>query len=154
MFYSRFMPHHSTVLAPLYQLLKKGTLWRRSKVEDDAFLAAKQIVLDSQILIHYDHSLPLFLSCNASSYGAGAVLSHKTDGQFRPVAFASCTLTQAQQNYSQLENEAFGIIFGLKRFRKYVYGRLFTILTDHPPLLTLVGPQKPVPAHAAARLQR
>ena len=49
-------------------------------------------------------------------YGAGAVLSHKIDGQFRPVAFASCTLTPAQQNYYQLEKEAFSIIFGLKRF--------------------------------------
>ena len=110
------------------------------KAEDDALLAAKQLVLDSQTLIHYDHSLPLFLSFDASSYAAGAVLSHKTDGQFRPVAFASCTLTQALQNYSQLEQEAFSIIFGLKQFRQYVYGRLFTTLTDHRPLLTLVGP--------------
>ena len=76
------------------------------------------------------------------------------DGQFRPVAFASCTLTQAQRNYSQLEKEAFSIIFGLKRFRQYLYGRSFTILTDHRPLLTLFGPQQPVPAHAAARLQK
>ena len=154
MFYSRFMPHHSTVLAPLHNLLKKDTPWRWSKVEDDAFVAAKKLILDSQTLIHYDHTLPLFLSCDASSYGAGAVLSHQIDGQFRPVAFASCTLTHVQQNYSQLEKEAFSISFGLKRFRQYLYGRPFTILTDHRPLLTLLGPQKPVPVHAAARLQR
>ena len=59
---------------------------------------------------------PLFLLYDASSYGAGEVLSHKIDGQFRPVAFASCTLTPAQQNYYQLEKEAFSITFGLKRF--------------------------------------
>ena len=59
---------------------------------------------------------PLFLLYDASSYGTGEVLSHKIDGQFRPVAFASCTLTPAQQNYYQLEKEAFSIIFGLKRF--------------------------------------
>ena len=110
------------------------------KAEEDTFDAAKQLILNSQTLVHYDHTLPLFLSCDASSYGAGAVLSHQIDGQFRPVAFASCTLTPAQQNYSQLENEAFSIIFGLKRFRQYLYGRSFTILTDHRPLLTLLGP--------------
>ena len=148
------MPHHSTVLAPLHSLLKKNTPWKWSKVEEDAFVAAKQLILSSKTLVHYDETLPLFLSCDASSYGAGAVLSHQIDGQFRPVAFASCTLTQAQQNYSQLEKEAFSIIFGLKRFRQYLYGRSFTILTDHRPLLTLFGPQQPVPAHAAARLQR
>lgn len=82
------------------------------------------------------------------------VLSHKNDCQFRPVAFASSTLTQAQQNYSQLEEEAFSIIFGLKWFQQYLYGRLFTILTGHRPLLTLFGPQKPVPTHSVARLQR
>ena len=153
MFYSRFTPHHSTVLAPLHQLLKKGTPWRWSKVEEGTFVAAKQLILSSQTLVHYDHTLPLFLSCDASSYGA-VVLPHQIDGQFRPVAFASCTLTHAQQNYSQLEKEAFSIIFGLKRFRQYLYGCSFTILTDHRPLLTLLGPQKPVPAHAAARLQR
>ena len=154
MFYSRFMPHHSTVLAPLHSLLKKNAPWKWSKDEEDAFVAAKQLILTSKTLVHYDETLPLFLSCDASSYGAGAVLSHQIDGQFRPVAFASCTLTQAQRNYSQLEKEAFSIIFGLKRFRQYLYGRSFTILTDHRPLLTLFGPQQPVPAHAAARLQR
>ena len=69
---------------------------------------------------------PLSLLCDASSYGAGAVLSHKIDRQFRPVAFASCTLTPAQKNYYQLEKEAFSIIFGLKRFRQYLYGCSFT----------------------------
>ena len=118
------------------------------------FVYAKELILNSQTLVHYDDTLPPYLSCDTSSYGAGAVLSHQIDGQFRPVAFASCTLTQAQQNYSQLEKEAFSIIFGLKRFRQYLYGRSFTSLTDHRPLLTLFGPQRPVAAHAAARLQR
>lgn len=54
--------------------------------------------LDSQTLVYYDHTLPLFLSRDASSYGTGAVLSQKIGGQFRPVAFAFGTLTSAQQN--------------------------------------------------------
>ena len=72
MFYSRFMPNHSTVLAPLNRLLKKGTHWTWSKVEEDAFVAAKKLILNSQTLVHYNEKLPLFLSCDASSYGAGA----------------------------------------------------------------------------------
>lgn len=85
------MPHHSTVLSPLQSLLKKYIPWMWSKIEEDALL------LDSQTLVYYDHTLSLFLSRDASSYGGGAVLSHKTGGQFRPVAFASATLTSAQQ---------------------------------------------------------
>ena len=154
MFYSQFTPHHSTILAPLHNLLKKDTPWKWSKVEEDAFVAAKELILNSQTLVHYDHTSSLYLSCDASSYDAGAVLSHKMNAQFRPVAFASCTLTSALKNYSQIEREAFSIIFGLKRFRQYLYGRSFIILTDHRPLLSLFGPKNPVSAHAAARLQR
>ena len=154
MFYSRFLKNHSTVLAPLNNLLKKDVPWRWTKIEEEAFVKAKQLLLNSQTLVHYDDSLPLYLACDASSYGAGAVLSHCIDGQYRPIAFTSCTLTQAQRNYSQLDKEAFSIIFGLKRFHQYLYGRPFTILTDHRPLLTLMGPDRPVPVHAAARLQR
>jgi len=138
MFYSRFMPLHSTILAPLHNLLKKDTSWTWSKVED-AFVATKELILNSQTLVHYDHTLPVYLSCDASSYGAGAVLSHKMKGQFRPVASASCSLTSARKNYSHIEKEAFSIIFGLKRFQ-YLYGRSFVILTDHRPLLSL-GPK-------------
>ena len=104
--------------------------------------------------MHYDHTLPLYLSCDASSYGVGAVLSHKMNEQFRPVAFASCSLTSAQKTYFQIEKEVFSIIFGLKRFRQYLYGRSFVILTYHRPLPSLFGPKNPVPSHAAARIQR
>ena len=68
---------------------------------------------DARVLI-LNYLLHLYLPCDASSYSAVAVLSHKMNGQFRPVAFASCSLTSAQKNYSQLEREAFSIIFGLK----------------------------------------
>ena len=154
MFYSRFMPHHSTVLAPLNNLLKKNVSWKWTKTEQTAFTAAKSLLLNSRTLVHYDETLPLVLSCDASSYGAGAVLSHVINGKHQPIAFASCTLTETQRNYSQLEKEAFSIIFGLKRFHQYLCGRSFTILTDHRPLLTLLGPHRAVPAHTASRLQR
>ena len=93
------------------------------------------MLLGSHTLVHYDDRLTLYLSCDASSYGAGVVLSHRIDSQDRPVAFASVTLTSAQKNYSQLDKEAFAIIFGLKRFHQFLAGHEFTIITDHKPLL-------------------
>ena len=66
---------------------------------------------------------------------AEVIQSAEKNGSDRPVAFASCTLTKSQRNYSQLDKEAFSIIFCLKRFHQFLYGRLFHIITDHKPLL-------------------
>ena len=86
-------------------------------------------------MVHYDNARPLVLACDASPYGLGAVLSHIIkDGQECPVAYALCTLTPAEKNYSQLEKEALGVVFSVQKFHKYLYGRHFIIESDHRPL--------------------
>ena len=81
-------------------------------------------------------------------------LSHNISGEERPIAFASSTLSTAQKNYLQLDKEALSIIYELKRFHQYLYGRNFTIITDNKPLIHLFKPSAPAPMQAAARLQR
>ena len=89
MFHSQLMPHHSTVLAPLNNLLKKNVPLKWTKSKDAAFTAAKNLLLNSITLVHNNESLLLALSCGASSYGAGAVLSHVINETHKPIAFAS-----------------------------------------------------------------
>ena len=61
MFCSRFMPHHSTVLAPLNGLLKKNLPWIWTKAEVNAFMAAKNLLLNSKTFVHYDETFPAIL---------------------------------------------------------------------------------------------
>ena len=94
------------------------------------------------------------LACDASQYRVGVVISHLIEEEEKHIAFSSRTLTKSEQNYSQLKKEALAIIFGIRKYHKYLYGRKFVLLTDHKPLLTILGPKTGVTTFSAARLQR
>ena len=116
-YYSKFLPNLATELAPLYELLQKHKRWNWGKEQQEAFQSSKSRLTVSLLLVHYDPHRELLLSCDASPYGVGAVLSHKMeDGTEQPIAFASRSLSQAERKYSQLDKEALAIVFGVKRF--------------------------------------
>ena len=76
------------------------------------------------------------------------------DGTKRPIAFASRTLSPAEHNYIQVEKEALSLIFCIHKFHQYLYGRTFTIITDHKPWTTILSPEQGIPTLSAARMQR
>ena len=153
-YYHKFIPNLAAVLHPLNQLLGK-VKWEWSKACTAAFLKVKKLLCEAPILTHYDTEKPLRLACDASPYGLGAVISHvMPNGEEKPVGYASRSLTKAEQNYSQIDREALGIIFGVKKFFQYLYGREFTLVTDNKPLTSIFHPSKEIPPLAASRLQR
>ena len=111
--------------------------------------------MSNKLLVHIDPDRELVVSCDAYPYGLGAVLSHRmSDGFDKPVYYASRLLSPAEKGYSQLDKEGLAIIFAVKKFHHYLYGRQFEINSDHKPLQYIFSQDKPVPALASARLQR
>ena len=113
-YYRQFLPNLATVVKPLNELLQKGKKWSWSSKCTQAVRTAKQLLTTSNVLTHYDPTLPLELAADASQYGLGAVISHVLPGgEERPIAFASRSLSKSEQNYVQIDKEALALMFGV-----------------------------------------
>lgn len=153
-FYSRFIPNFSTVMAPMYKLLRKGVSFKWGGEQKQSFLEVKASFKSNKVLRSFDPKLPTALETDSSSYGIGAVLLQLHGDAWHPVQFVSRTLNNAERNYSQIEREALSVVFGTQRLRQYLLGIKFIIKNDHRALQKLLASDAPTPTKCSARLQR
>lgn len=105
--------------------------------------------------MHYDSHLELILACDASPTEVGVILSKKLSNNVeKPIAFMSRTLSKCEQEYSQIDKEALAIVYAVKHFHQYLYGRHFILKSDFKPLISIFGENKGIPVLTAHRLQR
>lgn len=123
--------------------MKKDTKfsWQESQIQ--AFETLKACLISDKILKYPDFSLPFYVTTDASSYAIGAILSQGEIPNDLPISYASRTLNRAESNYSTTERELLAIVWAVKHFRPYLYGRKFTIVTDHRPLTWLFNVKDP-----------
>ncbi|XP_062538906.1 uncharacterized protein K02A2.6-like [Armigeres subalbatus] len=153
-YYGRFFENLSTVLYPLNNLLKNDVPFKWTRQCEVSFRTVKKQMQSNSCLVHYSPELPLLLATDASPYGVGAALSHlMPDGTERPIQFASQTLNRVQQKYMQVDKEAYAIIFGVKKFFQFLYGRKFTLITDNQAISKIFGEHKGLPVMSAIRMQ-
>ena len=115
----------------------------------------KKYLQSDLALAHYDLEKEVIVAEDASENGIGAVNLHKSrDGSTKLIAHASRTILAMEKNYSQIEKEGLAIIFAVKKFHRYIYGRSFILQTDHKPLLSIFASKKDLPTYTANRLLR
>ena len=154
-YYQKFIKDMHVLRAPLNELLKKDKEFKWTAECQAAFEKLKKVLTSDLFLTHFNPDNEIIVATDASSYGIGACILHKmADGSNKPIAHASRTLLPAERNYSQIEKEALGIIFGVTKFHRYIHGRRFTLQTDHKPLISIFGSKKGLPTYTANRLQR
>jgi hypothetical protein len=138
-FYHRFCPVLASRLRPLHAAVtaaKKPADFAWSSECDSAFVAAKRALADAVLLDHPNLSAPTRVTTDASGYAVGAELAQFTAGLWRPVAYFSKKMSNAEKKYSAFDRELLGIYLAIKSFRHHLEGRPFHVLTDHKPLTT------------------
>ncbi|XP_018405038.1 PREDICTED: uncharacterized protein K02A2.6-like [Cyphomyrmex costatus] len=151
-YYNSFIPDLATRSRPLRDMLLT-TPFKWTSAGETAYKDIKKALISPQVLMCYDPSLPLVLATDASKIGLGAVLSHKlSNGQERPIAYASRTLSHTEQRYPQIDKEALAIIWAVQKFFYYLYARHFTLFVDNKPLTQILHPEKSLPILCISRM--
>ena len=147
----KFIPNLSDETTPLRTLLEKDIIWHFGTPQTQAVARLKSLITASPVLKYFDPRCNTRISSDASKKGLGAVLEQQHDNLWHPIAFASRSLSPAEQNYCPLERETLSIVFACEKFHEYVYGQHFDVFNDHQPLKSIFS--KPL-GKAPARLQR
>lgn len=139
-YYRRFIKDFAKIAKPLTNLLRGVKSEESNKkidldtAQQHCFETMKCILTSGDILVYPDFTKPFLLTCDASDFAIGAVLSQGEFGKDKPIHFASRTLNQTEEKYSASEKELLPIVWGLKNFRNYLYGHRVHIFTDHQPI--------------------
>ncbi|GJT33016.1 reverse transcriptase domain-containing protein [Tanacetum coccineum] len=113
------------------------------------FQTLKKKLTEAPILIAPNWDQPFEIMCDASDYAIGAVLGQRIEKHFRPIHYASKTMTEAETNYTTTEKEMLAVVYAFEKFRSYLIMNKSVVYTDHSALKYLFNKKD-----AKARLLR
>ncbi len=150
-YYRTYIARFAEIALPLTELTKKGKPNRVEwgEKEEHAFQMLKNTLCKVPILQIPDPSKDFILQTDASENAAGAVLMQNHEGMNFPFAYASRKFTETERRYSVFEKECLALVWAVRKFQMYLYGKPFILQTDHQPLVYLNSS-----IHANGRLMR
>jgi hypothetical protein len=135
----KFSANITEIGTPLRKLLSTKNVWTWGPAQQSAFDKIKQELSSHTVLALYDPLAITKISADASSYGLGAVLLQKSDGMWRPVSYASRSMSETEGRYAQIEKEALATTWACEKFSTYILGKHIELETDHKPLVPLLN---------------
>ena len=139
-FFRRAVPQFSSIASPLTKLTRKDAAWKGGELPAEAVVAfnrLKRILVSRPCLQPPDFTQRFILTVDASKTGLGAVLSQRKGDTEHPVAYASRTLTSAEEKYAPFHLEYLAMVWATRHFKPYLMGAQFTMRSDHKPLQAL-----------------
>nr|GEY43671.1 reverse transcriptase domain-containing protein [Tanacetum cinerariifolium] len=133
-FYRRFIKDFSKISRPMTHLLEKNSPFIFSNDCIQAFKILKKKLTEAPILIAPNWDQPFELMCDASNFAIGAVLGKRTEKHFKPIHYASKTMTQAESNYTTTEKEMLAVVYAFEKFRSYLIMNKSIVYMDHSAL--------------------
>ena len=134
----KFIPQLAQLCHPLRPLLKKSVKFIWTDEHTKHFNLIKEKIANSTENNHYNPKLDVRVKCDASRSGLEAALEQNTPDGWKPIAFASRFLNSTEERYSVKELELLGIVWSIDYFKYYLYGKTFTVVTDHRALLSIL----------------
>lgn len=145
-FFRRFVKDFALIARPLTDLLRTKFEWKWSEEHTQAFNTLKQKLVERPILALYDPKLETELHTDASKHGiAGILMQRSVDGLLRVVAYYSRKTTVDEQKLHSFELETLAVVASLSRFRVYLLGLKFKIVTDCNALRTTLTKRDLIP---------
>ncbi|KAL9958568.1 hypothetical protein ACROYT_G035598 [Oculina patagonica] len=142
-YYRKFVHDFSRIASPLHELTKKNVKFVWTDACQSSFLRLKEALLSAPILAFPDFSLRFHLYVDASNETIGMILGQIHDNKEVVILYAGRKLSSAEQHYSATEREALAVVAGIKHFQPYLYGRAFTVHSDHNALRWLMNVKDP-----------
>ena len=135
-YYRKFVPGYSDIALPLTNRTKKThpEKVRWDSEAESAFNRLKESLTCRPVLALPVQTEPFTLRTDASGTGLGAVLLQERDQRLHPIAYASKKLSEAERKYHTVELECYAVVWGIRKFYPYLYGRHFMVESDHHPL--------------------
>lgn len=143
-YYRKLIKGYAKIASPISNMLRKTSIIDINNEDYQmAVTDLKSAITNEPVLKLPDFSKPFVLTTDASNIAIGGVLSQKFDGIEHPIAFSSRTLSPRETKSDTTEKEVLSVIWNVKHFRPYLYGRKFLIRTDHKPLKWLKELKEP-----------